>query len=117
MDIEYVNKLEQQISDNKKIVDKANALTRLRNNPDFQEVVLKGYLNDLALKTALFKGSPACIGHAESENEKELIAIGRFNHYLNTVAAEANAAVRSTEDCYRAIAEEQDGTNDTYQEQ
>ena len=53
-----IQQLEHEIQTSKKSVELGNALERLFNNRDFKNIVLKGYLEQEAVRLVHLKASP-----------------------------------------------------------
>lgn len=97
-----IEQIELSIQEAKSFVDKGKALERLRNNRDFQAVILEGYLKDEAVRLVHLKNAP----NVQSESIQRSIttqidSIGVFTQFLNTInrmAEEAQYAIDSGEE-------------------
>lgn len=67
-----------------------NALERLFNNRDFKNIVLKGYLEQEAVRLVHLKAAPAMDSPAkQAAVVRDIDAIGAFSGYLNEIARQA----------------------------
>lgn len=104
MEAEVVNQLEDQISRSEKYIRKADALKRLRNNPDFIQLIEQDYLTELAAKAALYKGSDECDGPIlNTLYDKRIIGVGQFNDYLQSIDRNAEIAEQTIATCRTEI--------------
>lgn len=106
MAAEQIEAIEIDISKAKTVIDFASALTRLKSNKDFKDVILKGYFETEAIRLVHLKAS----AHMQSvENQSGIVnqidAIGLFSGYLNAVFVKAAMAERSLEDSEETLAE------------
>ncbi len=64
-------------------VDQKSALDRLRKNPDFQKVILNGYLRDKALGAVSVLGDPAIKKRGErADLMEELVSISNLQYFF-----------------------------------
>lgn len=104
MEAEVVNQLEDQISKSEKYIRKADALKRLRNNPDFVQLIEQDYLTELAAKAALYKGSDECDGPMlNTLYDKRIIGVGQFNDYLHSIETNADIDEQTIAACRAEI--------------
>ena len=85
-----IQQLEQNIQQSKKAVELGTALERLLNNRDFKNIVLKGYLEQEAVRLVHLKSIPAMDSPAKQAAViRDIDAIGSFSGYLNEIARQA----------------------------
>lgn len=91
-----LQQVEASIARNKAIIAKGKALERLRNNPDFRQVIGEGYLVNEAVRLVHLKGSAHMQAPAKQlDIQGDIDAVGRFNQYLNSVGQFAAMAADS----------------------
>lgn len=75
--------VELSIGQAKASIARKDALIRLENNPDFKELIAKGFLEQHAVRQVLLKAHP---GYQDEANQKtfddQITAIGNFKQYL-----------------------------------
>ncbi|CUU90637.1 hypothetical protein [Campylobacter hyointestinalis] len=72
--------------DNSYFIELHKALLRLESNPDFQKVILDGFLKQKALDSVSLLARPDVKKRGErSEIMEDLIAISNFSYYLDMV--------------------------------
>lgn len=72
--------------DNTYWIESYNALLRLQDNPDFQKVIVEGFLTKKALGAVSLLADPAIKKRGErTDVMEELIAISSLSQYLYTV--------------------------------
>ena len=103
MDATIINALEDQITKSEKVIRKAEALKRLRMNPDFIQIIEQDYLREQAIELALFRGSITCTGTLAEDADKGIIGIGQFNDYLKSISRNAEIAEQSIAACRAEI--------------
>lgn len=81
------------------------ALDRLFKNSDFNLVIVKGYLTELALKLVKDKGASTCTDLQEINVDRGIRSIGKLQHYLDSIRMNAEIAIKTKEDAYTAINE------------
>lgn len=101
MTIDTVQDIDRDIANNKPFVAMAEALERLKGNRDFKDVILKGYLEDEAIRLVHLKADPQ---FQTAERQQAILAdinaIGALNQYFQLVffkADQANKAIASSE--------------------
>lgn len=78
-----------QIDEAKKKIERKNALKRLQQNPDFKELIEKGFLEDHAVRQVLLKAHPGMQGEsAQNLLDQQITAIGGFKQFLIGVYTE-----------------------------
>ena len=90
--------LEVIIKQAQKMVDLGDALERLRNNKDFKKVIGEGYFEQEAIRLVhLMSDSAMQSPELQTAIHKQMIAVGVFRDYLETLAIRAGMARRSVE--------------------
>jgi hypothetical protein len=83
---EELNKLEISIEEAKRNIARKDCLVRLQNNPDYRELIEKGFLESHAIRQVMLKAHPGRQGEKEqAEHDKQIIAVGQFQQYLIAV--------------------------------
>jgi small-conductance mechanosensitive channel len=106
-----IQQLEHEIQQSKKSVDLGNALERLLNNRDFKNIVLKGYLEQEAVRLVHLKASPAMDSPAKQASiVRDIDAIGAFSVFLNEIKRQSELGLKSikfSEETIEAIRSEE----------
>ena len=93
-----LQRLEENIKQAQKMVDLGNALERLKSNRDFKKVVQEGYFEQEAIRLVHALSDPNMQNpEAQQSIHKQMISIGGFSDYLNTLTALSGMARRSVE--------------------
>ena len=93
-----LQQLESNIKLAQKIVDMGDALDRLRNNRDFKKVIGEGYFEQEAIRLVhLMSDSNMQSPEIQQAIHKQMIAVGMFREFLETLATRANMARRAVE--------------------
>ena len=93
-----LQQLESNIKLAQKIVDMGDALDRLRNNRDFKKVIGDGYFEQEAIRLVhLMSDSNMQSLEIQQSIHKQMIAVGMFREFLETLTARANMARRAVE--------------------
>lgn len=93
-----LQQLEANIKQAQEIADLGNALDRLRNNRDFKKVVMEGFFNQEAARLVhLMADSNMQAPETQSSIYKQMVAIGGFRDYLDTLSIRADMARRAVE--------------------
>ena len=93
-----LQQLESNIKLAQKIVDMGDALDRLRNNRDFKKVIGDGYFEQEAIRLVhLMSDSNMQSPEFQQSIHKQMIAVGMFREFLETLATRANMARRAVE--------------------
>lgn len=80
-------------------IRKGEALDRLLDNPDFQAVVMTGFVKEEAHRLALATGNPALEApEAQARLFDQVKAIGSFNAYLRQVHNDRSTALKTKAD-------------------
>lgn len=86
MSEEHLQQLEVSIEEAKAHIETRAALARLSSNPDFEKIVLEGYLKDEAVRLVQLRADP---NFSSDEDQASLLkaidAIGQFRLYCNTI--------------------------------
>lgn len=91
-----LQQLELSIKHAQKTVDLGNALARLRNNRDFKKVIEEGYFEQEAIRLVhLMADSNMQSPESQESIRKQMIAVGGFRDYLDTLDMRAGMARRS----------------------
>lgn len=109
--------IQLSIEQAKTMVERADAVQRLRSNQDFQHVVLKGYLEGEAVRLVHLKSDPTMADeHSQTVIDRDINAIGAFASYLQTILAHGemsrNAMDDSHDELELARQENSDNQND-----
>lgn len=94
----------------KQRIDRADALNRLLENPDFNLVFLDGYVKDYAVRVVGLLGDSSLNLSGDKVTQREeiqenLIGVARFQAYIRTVLQLANQAVNELESIEEAEAD------------
>lgn len=91
-----LQQLERSIKQTQKLVDLGDALERLRNNRDFKKIVIEGYFEQEAIRLVHLMSDPN-MQSVESQQSihNQMIAVGVFRDYLNTIDIQAQMAGRA----------------------
>ena len=93
-----LQQLEVNIKQAQKMVDLGSALDRLRNNRDFKKVIEDGYFEQEAIRLVhLMSDSNMQSPEIQTSIHKQMIAVGVFRDYLETLSIRAGMARRSVE--------------------
>lgn len=93
-----LKRIEIDIKEAEKNIERMEALNRLRANKDFKALIEEGYLGDEASRVVLAKAEP---GLQNEDSQKYLdnmiIAIGYFRQYLNKIYQFGNQSKHAIE--------------------
>lgn len=93
-----IRQLEANIENAKAMVNIGKSIERLRNNPDFKEVVLKGYFEREAVRLVHLKADPNMqTPERQASIISQMDSIGEFASYLNTSLVMADRATQAIE--------------------
>lgn len=91
-----LQQLERNIKHAQKTVDLGDALDRLRNNKDFKKIIGEAYFNEEAVRLVhLMSDVNMQSTEIQQSIHKQMIAIGVFHDFLNTLSIRADMARRS----------------------
>ncbi len=83
---QFLAQLEQQIKDAQASLELGKALARLRDNPDFKKLVVKGYLENEAVRLVHLKADPNMQSVQEQAGiDRDINAIGSLSQYFRAV--------------------------------
>lgn len=103
--------LEMQITDAKKKIARKDMLVRLQNNPDFKELIEKGFLEQHAVRQVMLKAHPGMQSEATQKMlDQQITTIGGFKQFLLNVYAEginAEVSVSADEDTREELLKEE----------
>lgn len=103
--------LELQIEEAKKKVSRKDALIRLENNPDFKELIAKGFMEQHAIRQVMLKAHPGMQSEATQKMlDQQIMAIGGFKQFLLNVYTEgmnAEVAIASDEETREELLKEE----------
>lgn len=86
-----IQQLEHEIQNSKKAVELGNALERLFNNRDFKNIVLKGYMEQEAVRLVHLKASPEMDSPAkQAAIVRDIDAIGTLSGYFKEIQRQAD---------------------------
>lgn len=101
-----LKEIELSIADAQESIDKKSALSRLRDNKDFKNIIEVGFLEKEAIQAVQAKAEPALQApEIQQAIDNMIIAIGYFRRYLNKIMADGENATRAIED-YRNTRDE-----------
>lgn len=106
---EQLQQIELTLEDAKALVDRRERLKRLEQNADFQALIKDEYLEKEAIRLVHSYGHPA-FARNQAEIQKDMIGIGSFISFLNTVhqTGEMAADTIAQHEEMRAELEEED---------
>lgn len=104
------DQIQQYRQDRNNVIERANALDRLRKNPDFISVFMQGYIVDEASRNALLLGETNYVSIDEKKKFDKiymdtLIGIGMFDQYMRGVYIRATMAEKELESLAEAETE------------
>lgn len=96
-----IREIEQNIKDNRKLIEMADALDRLKSNRDFKKVVMEGYFEKEAVRLVHVKADPEFqTPERQASIIRQIDAIGALNDYFTVVmfgGQQAKSAIESAE--------------------
>lgn len=91
-----IQQLEHEIQNSKKAVELGNALERLFNNRDFKNIVLKGYMEQEAVRLVHLKASPEMDSPAkQAAIVRDIDAIGALSGYFKEIQRQAELSKKN----------------------
>jgi hypothetical protein len=91
-----VEELEISMEQAKLIISKADNLINLTKNPDFINIITKGYFVNEASRLVLAKATPAMATESlQKDVDNAIIAIGYLQQYFNSIIGMGNMARKS----------------------
>ena len=108
---QQINNVERTIADAKKQIKRMEALQRLENNPDFQEIIMDGFLEDHAVRQVLLRGNPSIRSSEQALDSVDLqiSAIGGLKQFFTgifTMGQEALASLQADEETLEELNKE-----------
>lgn len=92
-ELDAINK---QIEEAKKKIARKDALMRLEQNPDFKELIQKGFLESHAIRQVMLKAHPGMQSEAMQKLfDQQITAVGGFKQFLVSIVSEGLAAQES----------------------
>ena len=80
---EELHQVEMSIEEAKKKIARKDALVRLENNPDFNELVQKGFLESHAIRQVMLKAHPGMQSEAAQKMlDAQICAIGQLKQFF-----------------------------------
>lgn len=93
-----VQEIEISIEDAKAKIEKLDALNRLSQNKDFQNIIDTGYFVEKAAETVMIKASPEMdTPEKQASCVKTIDAIGELRQYFYAITQQGNMARRELE--------------------
>ncbi|RLB94167.1 MAG: hypothetical protein DRH26_02030 [Deltaproteobacteria bacterium] len=90
---EDLENIELSIDQAKRDIERKNALNRLQDNPDFRELIAKGFLESHAVRQVLLKAHPGMQGEAQQNLlDQQIVSIGGFKQYLISIYSAGETA-------------------------
>ena len=87
---QQIQEVEVNIEAARSIIAKGDAIDRLYQNKDFQEIIIQGYLKDEAHRLALLSGVPHLDPLKGANILRDIQAIGTFYAFLDTTLKRAD---------------------------
>jgi hypothetical protein len=97
---EDLENIEMSIDHARKSIARKDALVRLQSNPDFTELIEKGFMESHAVRQVMLKAHPGMQGEAQQKLlDQQINAIGGFRQFLIGIYTKGmNAAQALAED-------------------
>ena len=93
-----LKEIESNIKESKKLVELGAALERLRNNPDFKEVIIQGYFEQEAIRLVHLKADKNMqTPERQASIVAQMDAIGALSEYFAVVSHRAMLASKAIE--------------------
>ncbi len=93
--------LENQINELKAVVNNGAAIRMLKENSQFQTVVLEGYLNNESIRLVTLVSHPNLSAEQRADVQNQIIGIGAFRRFMDvqlTLAGNAERAIQQAEE-------------------
>lgn len=98
MFLSEIEKLDRNIKEARKIVERGNALERLSNNKDFKQIIGTGFFQEEAVRLVHLKADHNMQDPASQESiTKQMDSIGVLSQYFNRVRHETRQAIKAIE--------------------
>lgn len=102
----YIAQLEHQIKDAQAAQELGKALARLRENPDFKKLIIKGYLENEAVRLVHLKADPCMQGATQQAGiDRDINAIGSMAQYFSVISIMGSRAESSIAEAEAALEE------------
>jgi len=96
---EQIQQVELSIEQAQGLIDRMQAMNRLRVNADFQKVIEEGYFQHEASRAVLLRADPTMQTKEKQKNVDNVItSIGGLYQYFITVIRQGNMALKSIEE-------------------
>jgi hypothetical protein len=96
MSKEDLDSIEISIEQAKKAIARKDCLVRLQMNPDYKELIEKGFLEAHAIRQVMLKAHPGLQVEArQKELDRQIIAIGEFQQFLIGVYTQGMQAAQA----------------------
>ena len=104
---EQIEQISIEMDQAKKMVEAKKSMQNLLKNPDFKKMIEQGYFVDEASRLVLMKTDPVIMANALQSTmiENNIIAVGCFRQYIQTIMQLGSQAERSLVDYEKASAE------------
>lgn len=106
---EDIHEVEISIENAKKLVARKKLVLALENNKAFQELVLKGYFEQEAVRLTHLMSDPSLAPEHQPKVYQDLMSIGGFKRYLHTIVMMGTMAenqIAADEETLDALREE-----------
>lgn len=91
-----IKEVEITIEDCKEVIGRGDTLQRLLDNPDFSDLIMKGYMERESHRLTLLLADPACQSAEGRDNiMRDLSAIAQLNAFFRTIRTSASVAKRT----------------------
>lgn len=96
MSKEDLDSIEISIEQAKKAIARKDCLARLQMNPDYKEIIEKGFLEAHAIRQVMLKAHPGLQSEANQKIlDQQIAAIGGFQQFLIGVYSEGMNAMQA----------------------
>ena len=100
-----VSELEQQLEDNKKLMDRRDKAVKLYSNPDFKELIVEGFCVKDCARYCQASQDPALSPLEQQDALNIAQASGHLRRFLSVIMQMGNAAERQIPQIEHAILE------------
>lgn len=80
---QQIQEVELSIEEAKQVVEFGEAIERLSKNPDYQKVILEGYMRDEALRLVKLTGDPNLPPERMVDVHAGIRGVGELNYFLH----------------------------------
>lgn len=98
-----VNRLEEQLKDEKARVERRDAILRLSKNPDFRKLIVEDFMMRECARYAIESGDPSLEPAARADALAMAQAAGHLKRFLNVNITMGDTAERNIIDINQAI--------------